>query len=262
MNRLENFRGVFSLEGKVALVPGGAGEIGQAVGEALCAYGAKVILTGRTKEKAEGAAEAIRVAGGQAEGRAFTVKDAAAIEGLVKGVYKDYGKVDILVNCVGKHIENDAAEYKEEDWDHILNVNLKTAFFLSKEVGRRQIDAGSGGKHIHVTSVRGLLGINRGFISYCSSKGGMVMMIRQLASEWTKHKINVNGIAPTFIRTAQVAKYLDDPNFYKPLVARIPLGRVGETHEVAGLALYLAAPVSDFVSGQIIYIDGGLTAIQ
>ena len=90
----------------------------------------------------------------------------------------------------------------------------------------------------------------------------MVMMIRQLSSEWTKHKINVNGIAPTFIRTAQVAKYLDDPNFYKPLVARIPLGRVGETHEVAGLALYLSAPISDFVSGQIIYIDGGLTAIQ
>ena len=88
------------------------------------------------------------------------------------------------------------------------------------------------------------------------------MMIKQLASEWGKYKINVNGIAPTFTRTAQVGKYLDDPNFYKPLVARIPLGRIGETQDVAGLALYLAAPISDFVSGQIIYMDGGLTAIQ
>jgi gluconate 5-dehydrogenase len=262
MNRLEMFRGVFSLEGKVALVPGGAGEIGQAVGEALCAYGAKVILTGRSQEKADRAAEAIRGAGGEAEGRAFAVEDAAAVEDLVEGVHKDYKHIDILVNCIGKHIENAAAEYKEEDWDHILNVNLKTAFFLSKEVAKLQIAADNGGKHVHITSVRGLLGINRGFISYCSAKGGMVMMIRQLASEWTRHQINVNGIAPTFIRTAQVAKYLDDPAFYEPLVARIPLGRVGETEDVAGLALYLAAPVSDFVSGQIIYIDGGLTAIQ
>ena len=261
MNRLEMFRGLLSLEGKVALVPGGAGEIGQAVGEALCAYGCKVILTGRTKEKAERSAEAICAAGGQAKGKAFAVDGAAAVESLVDSIYKEYKRLDILVNCIGTHIEKAAEEYAEKDWDHILNVNLKTAFFLSKEVAKRQIPAG-GGKHIHITSVRGLLGINRGFISYCSSKGGMVMMIKQLASEWAKHKINVNGIAPTFIPTAQVAKYLDDPAFYKPLVARIPLGRVGATQDVAGLALYLAAPISDFVSGQIIYVDGGLTAIQ
>lgn len=261
MNTLEKFRGLMSLEGKVALVTGGAGEIGQAIGEALCAYGCKVVLTGRTEEKAERAAEAIRAAGGQAEARAFQADDATAVESFVDSLHKEHKKLDILMNCIGTHIENAAEEYREEDWDHILNVNLKTAFFLSKEVAKRQIPNG-GGKHIHITSVRGLLGINRGFISYCSSKGGMVMMIKQLASEWGKYKINVNGIAPTFTRTAQVAKYLDDPAFYKPLVARIPLGRVGETQDVAGLALYLAAPISDFVSGQIIYMDGGLTAIQ
>ncbi len=261
MNRLEMFRGLMSLEGKVALVTGGAGEIGQAIGEALCAYGCKVILTGRTEEKAEAAAAAIRAAGGQAQGRAFAVDGAAAVESFVDSLHKEHKKLDILMNCIGTHIENAAEEYTEEDWDHILNVNLKTAFFLSKEAAKRQIPGG-GGKHIHITSVRGLLGINRGFISYCSSKGGMVMMIKQLASEWGKYKINVNGIAPTFTRTAQVAKYLDDPAFYKPLVARIPLGRVGETQDVAGLALYLAAPISDFISGQIIYMDGGLTAIQ
>ena len=261
MNRLEQFRGLLSLDGKVALVPGGSGEIGQAIGEALCAYGCKVILTGRTEEKAEAVAEKIRAAGGQAQGRAFTVAGADEVERFVDSLYKDYKKLDILMNCIGTHIENAAAEYREEDWDHILNVNLKTAFFFSKEVAKRQIPNG-GGKHIHITSVRGLLGINRGFISYCSSKGGMVMMIKQLASEWGKYNINVNGIAPTFTRTAQVAKYLDDPVFFKPLVARIPLGRVGETQDVAGLALYLAAPISDFVSGQIIYMDGGLTATQ
>ncbi len=261
MNRLEMFRGLLSLEGKVALVAGGAGDIGKAVSEALAAYGCKVILTGRTLEKAEGVAAEIRKAGGEAEGREFQVKDAAAVESFMDALHKEYKKVDILVNSIGTHIENAAEEYREEDWDFIMNVNLKTAFFLSKEAAKRQIPNG-GGKHIHITSVRGLLGIDRGFISYCTGRGGLNMMIKQLASEWGKHQINVNGIAPTFTRTSLVAKYLDDPAFFKPLVARIPLGRVGETRDVAGLALYLSAPVSDFVSGQIIYMDGGLTAIQ
>ncbi len=261
MKKLEKYRELMSLEGKVALVAGGAGEIGEAVAQALCAYGCKVILTGRTEEKAESVAAAIRAAGGQAEARTFQVGDAAAVERFMQSLHKEYRKLDLLVNCIGTHIEHPAEDYSEENWDHILNVNLKTAFFLSKEVAKRQIPNG-GGKHIHVSSVRGMLGLGRGFISYCSSKGGMVMMIKQLASEWGKYRINVNGIAPTFTRTQQVAKYLDDPAFVKALVARIPLGRVGETQDVAGLALYLAAPVSDFVSGQIIYLDGGLTAIQ
>jgi NAD(P)-dependent dehydrogenase (short-subunit alcohol dehydrogenase family) len=261
MNRLEMFRGLMSLEGKVALVAGGAGEIGQAIGEALSAYGCRILLTGRSQEKAEAAAEAIRSAGGQAEARLFKVADAAAVQQFMDSLHKEYKKIDVLVNCIGTHIENPAEEYREEDWDQIMNVNLKTAFFLSKEAARRQIPNG-GGKHIHVSSVRGGLGITRGYVSYCTSKGGMNMMITQLASEWGKYKINVNGISPTFTRTALVAKYLDDPAFYEPLVARIPLGRVAETRDVAGLALYLAAPISDFVTGQIIYMDGGITARQ
>ena len=261
MNKLEMFRGLMSLEGKVALVAGGAGEIGLAIGQALSAYGCKVLLTGRTEEKAQAAAEAIRSEGGQAEARPFTVDDAAAVEGFMESLHKDYKKIDVLVNCIGTHIETPAEEYREADWDHIMNVNLKTAFFLSKEAAKRQIPNG-GGKHIHVSSVRGGLGITRGYVSYCSSKGGMNMMIMQLASEWGKYKINVNGISPTFTRTALVAKYLDDPAFYEPLVARIPLGRVAETRDIAGLALYLAAPISDFLTGQIIYMDGGITARQ
>ena len=114
-------------------------------------------------------------------------------------------------------------------------MNLKSAFFLSQTVAREQIPKG-GGKHIHISSVRSLLGIHRGFIGYCTSKGGMNLMIKQLATEWAKHNINVNGIAPTFIRTELVKQYLEDPNFYNPLVARIPMGRVGEPLDLAGLA--------------------------
>ena len=261
MDRLEQFRGIFSLEGKTALVAGGAGDIGRAICEALAAYGCTVILTARTQEKADAVAKEIRGAGGKVEGREFQVDGASAVASLIEAVHKKHKKLDILVNSIGTHIENPAEDYREEDWDHIMNVNLKTAFFLSREAAKRQIPNG-GGKHIHITSVRGSLGIDRGFISYCTGRGGLNMMIKQLASEWGKHNINVNGIAPTFTRTSLVAKYLDDPVFFKPLVARIPLGRVGETQDVGGLALYLAAPISDFVSGQIIYMDGGLTAIQ
>jgi NAD(P)-dependent dehydrogenase (short-subunit alcohol dehydrogenase family) len=261
MNRLELFRGLMSLEEKVALVAGGAGEIGQAIGEALSAYGCRVILSGRDQQKSEAAAEAVRKAGGRAEAVVFQAADAEAVESFMGSIHRQHGKLDILVNCIGTHIEAPAEEYGEEDWDRIMNVNLKTAFFLSRAAARAQI-SGGGGKHIHVSSVRGGLGITRGYISYCTSKGGLNMMVKQLAAEWGKYKINVNAISPTFTRTALVAKYLDDPAFYEPLVARIPLGRVAETQDVAGLALYLAAPISDFVTGQIIYMDGGITARQ
>ncbi|MBC7223572.1 MAG: SDR family oxidoreductase, partial [Anaerolineae bacterium] len=117
-------------------------------------------------------------------------------------------------------------------------------------------------KHIHITSVRSLLGIPRGYIAYCSSKGGMNLMIKQLATEWAKYGITVNGIAPTFTRTELVKAYLEDPDFYNPLVARIPLGRICEPIDLAALAIYLAAPASDFINGQIIFADGGLTATQ
>jgi len=261
MNKLEQYHQLFSLEGKVALIAGGAGDIGRSIGQALASYGAKVFLTGRSKEKADPVAKEICDLGGKAEGVVFKVDGAKAVEDLVEEVYGKHQRIDILVNALGTHIEAQAVDYKEEDWDHIMNVNVKTAFFLSKEVAKRQIPQG-GGKQIHITSVRGLLGIERGYISYCTGRGGMNMMIKQLATEWGKHRININGIAPTFTRTSLVTQYLEDPAFYNPLVARIPLGRVAETRDIAGLALYLSAPVSDFVSGQIIYMDGGLTARQ
>jgi gluconate 5-dehydrogenase len=110
--------------------------------------------------------------------------------------------------------------------------------------------------------VRSQLGIPRGYIAYCSGRGGMNMMIKQLATEWAKHGITVNGIAPTFTRTELVKDYLEDPDFYNPLVARIPLGRICEPIDLAAMAIYLSAPASDFVTGQIIFADGGVTATQ
>jgi len=258
---LDSYRRLFDLDGRTALVAGGAGGIGRAVSEALAARGCTVVLTAQSSDKAESVAAAIREAGGAAEGRALKVDDLADLRTFMEALYASVQRVDILVNCIGTHIEAPAESYTEEDWDHILNVNLKTAFFLSQEVAKRQIGQG-GGKHIHISSVRSLLGISRGYISYCTSRGGMNMMIKQLATEWAKFGITVNGIGPTFTRTSLVADYLNDPVFYKNLVARIPLGRVCEPRDIAALATFLAAPASDFITGQIVFVDGGVTACQ
>lgn len=255
------YRQMFDLKGTTALVAGGAGGIGSAISAGLAALGSQVFITARTEQKAEEVAQSIRESGANAVGLALNFEQMNDLKRFSTDLHTRVPKIDVLINCIGTHIEAPAEEYTEEAWDHIFNVNLKVAFFLSQEIAKRQIGNG-GGKHIHITSVRGALGISRGYISYCSTRGGMNMMVKQLATEWAKYGITVNGIAPTFTRTSLVAKYLNDPAFYKSLVARIPLGRVCEPNDIAGLAMFLASHASDFINGQIIYADGGLTAAQ
>lgn len=261
MASLEAYRNLYNLEDKVALVAGGAGGIGTAISEGLAAFGATVVVAGRTQAKAEKVAAEIVAAGGRAEGVYLDALDILGTRQIVADLGQRYSNIHILVNCVGGHKEAPAEEYTEEDWDRVVDLNLKAAFFLSQAVARVQIPNGYG-KHIHISSVRSLLGIHRGYIAYCASKGGLNLMVKQLATEWAKYGITVNGIAPTFTRTELVKAYLEDPNFYNPLVARIPLGRICEPMDLAALAIYLAAPASDFINGQVIFADGGLTATQ
>ena len=258
---LELYRKMFDLRKTTVLVAGGAGGIGSAISAGLAALGCYVFLTARTEEKAEEVARTIREGGGEAVGISLNVERLDDLKRFSIDLHKRVPKIDVLVNCIGTHIEAPAEKYTEEAWDHIFDVNLKTAFFLSQEIANHQIEAG-GGKHIHISSVRSSLGISRGYISYCTTRGGMNMMIKQLATEWAKYGITVNGIAPTFTKTSLVAQYLNDPVFYNSLVARIPLGRVCEPNDIAGLAMFLASHASDFINGQIIYVDGGLTATQ
>ena len=261
MTLLEKYQKLYDLGGKVALVAGGAGGIGSAIAEGLAAYGATVVVCGRTGSKAERVAAAIEGAGGSAWGAELDILDLGAVTRFVDEVIKRHGNLDILVNATGTHKEARAEEYAEADWDRVLGLNLKASFFLSQAVARVQIPRG-GGKHIHISSVRSLLGIRRGYAAYCASKAGLNLMIKQLATEWAQHNITVNGIAPTFMRTELVKDYLEDPDFYNPLVARIPLGRICEPIDLAAMAIYLAAPAADFITGQIIFADGGVTATQ
>ena len=255
------YRNLFDLKGKVAVVTGGAGGIGSSICEALAAFGATVVICGHTAAKTEKLADDIEAAGSHAWAIELDANDIDSIGRVVAAIDKKHGAIDVLVNCVGTQIEAPAEEYTPDDWDRIFSINLKSAFFLSQAVAKNQIPRG-GGKHIHISSVRSAIGIHRGYVGYCASKGGLNMMIKQLATEWAKHGITVNGIAPTFVRTELVKRYLEDPEFYNPLVARIPLGRVGEPIDIAGLAVYLSVPASDFVTGQIIFADGGVTACQ
>lgn len=261
MITFKEYRQLYDLTGKVALVAGGAGGIGSAVCAGLAAFGATVVVCGRTGAKAEAVAAEITSQGGSSWGAELDILDLPAVRAFVGRVVDRHGRLDVLVNATGGHVEAPAEAFKEDDWDRVHDLNLKAAFFLSQAVANAQIDRG-GGKHIHISSVRSELGIRRGYVAYCASKAGLNLMIKQLATEWARYNITVNGIAPTFTRTELVKDYLEDPGFYNPLVARIPLGRICEPGDLAAMAIYLAAPASDFITGQIIFADGGVTATQ
>lgn len=254
---------LFRLDGKVALVTGGYGGIGEAVSRGLIAMGAKVAVTGHNQEKAQACADALEREGGHAYATGFDALSASETRRMVDEVAAHFGRLDILINTVGAQREEKADEVTEENFDYVLGVNLKTAMFQGQAAARHMIAGGAGGKQVHFGSVRSHLALRgRGFAAYCSAKGGLAILCKQLAAEWAPHRINVNVIAPTFVRTQQVAQWLDDPDFYQALVSRIPLGRVAETQDIVGAVLFMASPASDFITGQTLYVDGGITATQ
>lgn len=254
---------LFRLDGKVALVPGGYGGIGEAVCRGLAAAGAKVAVAGRSAKKSEALAADLKAQGYEAHGFAFDAGSVKQINEMVDQAAAHFGRLDILVNCVGLNREEKAGQITEENFDYVYTANLKSALFLAQAAAKHMIAGGAGGKQVHLGSVRTQLALRgRGYAAYCAAKGGLGIMCKQLAAEWAMHKINVNVLAPTFVRTEQVAAMLNDPQFYSALTARIPLGRVAEPDEVMHAALFFVSPASDFVTGQTLYLDGGITATQ
>jgi gluconate 5-dehydrogenase len=255
---------LFDLTGQVVLVAGGAGGIGQTLCQALVAQGARVALSARTLEKAQSVA---RELGGGSLGLVAAADDATSLRALVADTVGALGRLDLVIDCIGGNARHEAEEFPEEDWRRILDLNLTSAFVLSQAAAKQMMaqgrnERGVAGKILHISSVRSALGIRAGYVAYVTAKGGLNLMVKQLATEWAEHGIFVNAIAPTFIRTEQVADMLADQNFYNGLVARIPLGRIGETEDLVGPALFFVSAASDFVTGQILFIDGGLTACQ
>lgn len=251
------------LDGKIVYVAGGTGGLGEAIAWGLAAVGARVVIGGIETDKTASVVAGLRSRGHDAEGIVFDATSVADIGRSVDGVYDFYGRCDVLVNCVGIFKEEAILDVTEATFDQVLSVNLKAAMFLGQAVARRQVAAQISGKHVHLLSVRSMLGLrNKGYSAYCSSKGGLAMLVRQHASELAPHGILVNGVAPTFVMTEMIGHVLDDPEFQRNVVGRIPLGRIAEPRDIVGPVQFLCTQASDFVTGQVLYVDGGLTACQ
>jgi gluconate 5-dehydrogenase len=253
----------FGLAGKVALVTGGYRGIGAAISEGLAEMGARVAVTGIEAGQASDFVQSLQSRGHDAYSAAFDVLSVADTRRMTDGVVERFGRLDIFVNCVGVNREQRAGDMTEDLFDNVIDVNLKGAMFQAQAAAGHMIRQGSGGKHVHIGSVRTQLALRgRGYAAYCASKGGLGVLCKQLAAEWAPRGINVNVVAPTFVNTEMSAPMLADPSFYDSLVSRIPLGRIAETRDVMRAVLFLVSPASDFITGQTLYVDGGITATQ
>ncbi|MFP5343393.1 MAG: SDR family NAD(P)-dependent oxidoreductase [Candidatus Limnocylindria bacterium] len=255
----------FSLDGLVAVIPGGGGGIGSALAEAFAGAGARVVVAGRTQQALDDVVARIEAAGGEALAVVADATVEADADRVVDETVARFGRVDILVNAVGGgagKVLHEAQAYPREDWDWIMELNVRSTVVPTQAVVRRMLAQGGGGRILNISSVRANLGIRAGYSAYVAAKGAISSLTRQWATEWAPHGIRVNAIMPTFVDTPQVAMLLGDPAFKAGIVSRIPLGRVGETRDIAGPAIFLCSDAASFVTGQILGIDGGLTATQ
>ena len=257
-------RGLLDLSGKVAFVPGGYGGLGEAIALGLALHGARVAVAGRDLAKAKACAARIKTeCGSDAFAVELDVTKVKDIPAAVVAVVNHFQGLDILVNCVGMQIEQPLAEVTEEAFDRVYQTNLKSAMFLAQAAAKAQIAAGRGGRQIHLLSVRSQLAIRgKGYSAYTATKGGLVMLVKQHAMELAPHSITVNGVAPTFVNTEMIRHVYERPEFQREILARIPLGRIADPKDVVGPVLFFASPASGFVTGQILYVDGGITASQ
>lgn len=245
---------LFSLTGRRALVTGSSQGIGLEIARALAQAGARLVLNGRDSAKLERAAQELRRTGADVETCAFDVTDEAA----VAGAHTALGPCDILVNNAGMHRRGPLAEMPLENWDAVLRANLTAPFLVARAFVPAMIAQGRG-KIINVCSV--MSEISRPTVAnYAAAKGGLKMLTRAMAVEWGRHNIQVNGIGPGYIATELNRTLIEDEKFNAWICGRTPLGRWGRPEELAGPAVYLASAASDFMTGQILYIDGGILA--
>jgi gluconate 5-dehydrogenase len=257
-----------SLAGRVVFLPGGYGDIGAGIARALARAGAHVAVAGRSLDKAQALARSLAAEGGEtAIGLAMDAHDVADIRAATDRVAQHFGALDILVNCVGIQREERLADVTEAAFDEVVQVNLKSAMFLAQAAARWQVRAVESGRapghQVHLLSVRSQLGLrDRGYSAYCATKGALVMLIRQHAVELSAHGITVNGVAPTVVRGEMARHWLENPEVRTRVLQRIPLGRVAEPDDVAGPVLFFCSAAAGFVTGQVLYVDGGLSATQ
>lgn len=247
----------FDLQGKRAVVTGASRGLGQYMARALSRAGADLIVTARKKESCDPFAREIRDAGGRIDSYALDVRLQQSIEGFVKGVLADHGGIDILVNNAGMNIRKPFLDFTWDEWNLIMETNLRSGFFVTQGFARSMIKRGSG-RVINIGSVTSVFGY-AGIVPYCASRGGVLQMTKGLADELGPHGITVNCLAPGWFKTAQNAVLYENAKWLEYIVDRIPLRRPGKPDDLDGAVVFLASDASRYITGQIILVDGGIT---
>ena len=252
---------LFSLSGKTALVTGGSRGIGLAVAKGLAEHGADVAIVARTKEQLEAAKQQIQ-ADTDKKVWAFTfdIKNIKGIEGLFESIVSETKGVDILVNCAGTTIRGPSEEVDLKTWNDVIEVNLTSVFVLSQTFCRHRRQVGKTGRIINIGSLT-CHGARPTTAAYASSKGGLLMLTKTLAVEWAKYNIGVNAIGPGYIATELTEPLWSDEEFTRWVLSKTPLGRWGQPDDLVGTAVLLASNAGEFITGQIIYVDGGWLAL-
>jgi NAD(P)-dependent dehydrogenase (short-subunit alcohol dehydrogenase family) len=249
---------LFDLTGKVALVVGGHGGLGKAIALSLADAGADVALASRNLDSLKAVAREIETKGRKSLAVKVDVVDAKQVNAMVETIMKTFPRIDILVNAAGLAIRKPADSFPIDEWQQVMDINTRGTFLCCQAVGRIMIKQKSG-KIINVSSVRGRYGLPAGYAAYCPSKGAVDTLTRTLACEWAKYNVLVNAIAPTVVETELTKGLLADAEYAKTLKARIPMGRWALTEDIVGPTIFFASDAANFVTGQILYIDGGVT---
>lgn len=250
------------VDDKIAFVTGAGSGLGKAMAIGLAHAGADVAvseLPGKENLAQETARE-IAAEGRRAYTVALDVTQVPQIRSAVDDIVTHFGRIDILVNNAGINIPKWAVDVTEQDWDRVLDVNLRGVFFTAQAVANQSMIPTGGGKIVNISSQNGVIGYWYR-AAYCSAKAGVVNLTRVLALEWAKHKINVNAVGPTFIYTPLTRPMFENKEFYDDVISHIPLGRIGEPEDVVGAVVYLASPAANLVTGHTLLVDGGWTAM-
>lgn len=251
---------IFKLDNKIAVVTGGAGGIGEGLAMGLAVHGATVVVSSRNQESIEAVAQKItRESGNEAIAIPCDVTDESSTKNLMDSVVAKYGRIDILVNAMGLNIKHDAFEFPMEDWDKMFNANVKGTMIACKFAGRVMKDH-QGGAIVNLSSVRGIRGHTGGNTGYCATKGAVELITRTLALEWAPYNIRVNALGPALVITPGTKHIAENPDLAKKYASNVPLGRLGMPEDMVGAVNFLASEAASFVTGQTIYVDGGLTA--
>ncbi|MCF8226092.1 MAG: SDR family oxidoreductase [Bacteroidales bacterium] len=258
MNNKLSTKKLFSLEGRTALVTGSSGGLGKTLAEGLALNGTHVILNGRNRAKLEKTFTEFKGKGYAVSHAVFDVTNAEEIQSAVTSLTDETGVPDIIVNNAGINPRYPLEDFPEEEWDAVINTNLKSAFLVSKTFVKGMMVRQSG-KIINICSLQSELGRDT-IAPYAASKGGLKMLTRNMATEWARHNIQVNGIAPGYFKTAMTKPLFENHEFDAWLRNRTPAGRWGDPEELLGALFFLASDASSFVNGQLIFVDGGITA--